>query len=131
MSAIRQNYKDTLFRKLFGDPENKKELLSLFNALNGTAYTNEDDLEITTIGDVVYMSMKNDVSCILDCYMGLFEHQSTFNPNMPLRGLLYFGKLYDKYVVENECNLYGSTLIKIPTPRYLSYTTELRRNQTY
>lgn len=64
------------------------------------------------------MGMKNDVSCIINCSMALYEHQSTYSPNMPLRGLMYFGKLYNKYVETNNQNIYGEKLVKIPTPQY-------------
>lgn len=50
-----------------------------------------------------------------------YEQQSTFNKNMPLRGFLYFGKLYDKFVETNNLNIYGSKLIKIPTPQYIVF----------
>ncbi|MBQ8638997.1 MAG: hypothetical protein IJ468_07500 [Lachnospiraceae bacterium] len=115
---VARNYKDRLFVRLFGDKENKKNLLSLYNALNGTEYTDETALDITTIEGVVYMGMKNDVSCILDNTMALYEHQSSYNPNMPLRGFLYAGKLYDKYVVTQDISIYGDTLIALPTPQY-------------
>lgn len=118
MSATRNNHKDRLFQRLFGDSSNKGNLLSLYNALNHTSYTNEEELEINTIEDVIYMGMKNDVSCILDDFMVLTEHQSTYNPNMALRGLMYFGRLYDKYIKKQGMNLYSRTLLKIPTPKY-------------
>lgn len=60
-------------------------------------YTDPDALEITTLDDVIYMGMKNDISFLLDGRMGLFEHQSTLNPNMPLRGLFYFSDLYKRF----------------------------------
>lgn len=116
--TVNYQYKDRVFRDLFGVEERKENLLSLYNALNGTDYQNPDDLEITTIEDAIYMSMKNDVSCIIDNCLSLFEHQSTYNPNMPLRGLLYFGKLYDKFIKVNGKNIYSRKLIKIPTPQY-------------
>ena len=65
-------YKDTVFRMLY---KSKKELLSLYNAVNGTAYVNEDDLEIVTLENAVYMSMKNDISCLLDMNLQIYEHQ--------------------------------------------------------
>lgn len=118
MLAIRRDNKDRLFRRIFGYPDNKENLLSLYNALNGTNYTNADDLEINTIDDVIYMGMKNDVSCIIDNYLMLLEHQGSYNPNMPLRGLLYFARQYDKYVAQYNLNRFGKKLVKIPTPRY-------------
>lgn len=85
--TINREHKDRLFRLLFGDESNKKNILSLYNALNNTTYTNVDDFEITTLEDAIYMHMKNDVSILIDSYLTLWEQQSTFNPNMPVRGI--------------------------------------------
>ena len=57
---INREHKDRLFRLLFGDEKNKSNLLSLYNAINNTHYTNADDLEIMTMQDCIYMKMKND-----------------------------------------------------------------------
>ena len=84
--TINRSYKDRLFKIIF---EDKKELLSLYNALTGKNYQNPDELEINTIDDVIYMHLKNDMSFILDDWQNLFEQQSTFNPNQPLRGFFY------------------------------------------
>lgn len=92
--------------------------MDLYNALNETNYTNLDDLEITTMENAVYMSMKNDVSCIIANNMALFEQQSTWNPNMPLRGFMYFSDLFNKYVSKYHFRLYDDKFIKIPTPQY-------------
>ena len=116
--AINSKNKDLLFRFIFGAEENKGHLLSLYNAINNTNYTNMDDIEINTLSDVIYIRVKNDVSFILYSDMSLYEHQSTFNPNMPLRGMLYFSNLYSQFISEHCKNIYGKTLVKIPTPRY-------------
>ena len=108
----------TLFCKAF---EEKKHLLELYNSVNDSDYQNPEDLEVNTLEDVVYVSMKNDKSFLIDCNMNLYEHQSTYNPNMPLRGLLYFAKLYRRYVKENRLNLFSTTLQKIPTPKYVVF----------
>ena len=79
-------YKDRLFRLLFGGSESKENILSLYNALNDSNYSNADDLEITTLEDAIYIKMKNDVSFLIDNCLSLWEQQSTFNPNMPLGG---------------------------------------------
>ncbi len=71
--------------------------------------------------DVIYMRMKNDISFILDYQLNLFEHQSSDNPNMPLRGFLYFARQYEKYVIENECNIFGRKRIPLPTPQYVVF----------
>ena len=111
-----RKYKDRLFRLLFSD---KQSLLELYNALNKTSYKNPDDLEITTLDDVLYMKMKNDVSILLDDYLSLYEHQSTFNPNMPLRGLLYFADLYRQLF--GSRHLYSTKLLHLPTPVYIVF----------
>lgn len=110
--------KDSLFRFLFG--ENRENAISLYNAINGTEYTIKDDFEYTTLQDVVYMKMKNDVSFVIGVNLSLYEHQSTYNPNMPLRGFLYFADLY-RQMIKNSENLYGKKLIKIPVPRYVVF----------
>ena len=91
--SANRNYKDTVFRMLFSD---KKNLLSLYNAVNSRDYTNPDDLEIVTLENAIYMGMKNDLAFIIDTNLYLYEHQSTYNPNMPLRDLFYISSEYQK-----------------------------------
>mgnify|MGYP007033165543 FL=1 len=113
---VQRNFKDTVFRMLFKE---KKNLLNLYNALNRTTYTNTDDLEITTLENAVYMNYKNDISFVFDFELMLYEHQSTYNPNMPLRDLLYVSSVLHNRV-KNE-NLYSKKLIKIPTPQFVVF----------
>ena len=75
-----RDYKDRLFKFIFGNPENKAWTLSLYNAINGTGYSNPEDIQFNTISDAVYMRMKNDVSFIVAHEMNLWEHQSSYNP---------------------------------------------------
>ncbi len=119
--SINRKHKDRLFCLLFGDEKNKHNILSLYNALNNTNYTNTEDVEITTIEDAVYIKMKNDVSFLVDSYLSLWEQQSTFNPNMPIRGLMYYGNLYNTYIDERGLNIHGSKLVKLPTPQYIVF----------
>lgn len=111
----RREHKDRLFCDLFSD---KKNALSLFNAINGTDYTDIDALEIVTLKDVIYLTMHNDLAVCFHSLLGLFEQQSTINPNMPLRGLLYFAREYEGWLAAHEKDIYSKTLIKIPTPQY-------------
>ena len=74
-----RNFKDTVFRTLFND---KKALLSLYNALNGTNHTDPEALEINTLERAIFIGVKNDISFVIDSQMTLFEHQSTFNANI-------------------------------------------------
>lgn len=119
----KRNYKDTLFRFIFKgeDDRSKRWLLSLYNALNDSNYTDINDLQITTIKNALFITMKDDLSFLIDSEMNLYEHQSTVNPNMPLRGLMYFAKLYQSHIAERKQMLYGSTIIKIPTPNFVVF----------
>ena len=98
-----KKYKDTIFRMLF---ENKENLLSLYNAMNHKNYTDADALQVVTLENSIYMGMKNDLAFILDMNLYLYEHQSTYNPNMPLRDLFYIFNEYQKLVVQKS--LYSS-----------------------
>lgn len=102
-------YKDSLFRRVFGaeDKRSARWRLELYNALSGRNHTNPDDLEITTLENVIYIKIKNDVSFLVDSQMNLWEHQSTMNPNMPLRGLFYFAVLYQKHLANIDFDFPG------------------------
>lgn len=95
-------------------------MLELYNAINDTNYDNPDDIEINTIEDVVYMGMKNDVSFLVCDILNLYEHQSTFSPNLPLRELFYFARLYQK-IVGNEKKLYSGKRIELPYPQFIVF----------
>lgn len=118
---INSKYKDRLFRMLFGREDSKEYTISLFNAVNGTDYGSDEIITITTLEDVIYVKLKNDISFVIDGYIPLWEHQSTVNPNMPLRGLLYFGELYGNLIIKEKNRLHGSTLVKIPTPQFVVF----------
>ena len=75
---------------------------------------------VNTLEDVVYMGMKNDVSFLFTEVLNLYEHQSTFNPNLPLRGLLYFAKLYQKIIGPRK-DLYSEKLIELPYPQFVVF----------
>lgn len=116
MANEQRNYKDTVFRMIFKD---KANLLSLYNAVNGTNYKNPGELEITTLENAVYRNMKNDVSCVLDFSLNLYEHQSTVNPNIPLRDLFYVSKILQGLITNED--LYSSRQIHIPVPRFFMF----------
>ena len=121
MAAINRKHKDRLFSFLFGEKGNKEWTLSLFNAVNQTDYTNPDDIEFTTMEDAAYMGMKNDVSFLLCYIMNVYEHQSTYNPNMPVRQLMYVAKLYDKYIQQKKLSLYGRKTVRLPAPKLAAF----------
>ena len=123
-----KKYKDTVFRDLFGSEERKEYALSLYNAFSGTSYTDPSDLQITTLDDVIYLGLRNDVSYLVGSTLSLWEHQSTYNPNMPVRGLKYFARLYAAYEKKNGLNEYDSSRLRLPTPRFVViYVGDQRR----
>ena len=114
-------YKDRVFKFIFGNPENKEWTLSLYNAVNGSNYSNPDDIQFNTIEDAVYMSMKNDVSFIILDEMNLWEHQSSFNPNMPIRFLTYGTQLYEKYTATSGYYKFSRKLQRLPKPHCICF----------
>ena len=116
MPAVNRRFKSTVFIMLF---EDKKNLLELYNAISGKHYTDPELLEINTLENAIYMSIKNDVSFLIDGRLSLYEHQSTYNPNLPLRFLLYIANQYAS--ITKDVNLYGTRLIEIPTPEFIIF----------
>ncbi len=94
-----REYKDTIFRWIFSIIEN---LLSLYNAVTGKNYQNPEDLDIVTLENAIYMGMKNDLAFVLEMGLYLYEHQSTYNPNIPLRDLFYIASEYQDLVDEKS-----------------------------
>lgn len=109
-------YKDRVFRMIFKE---KDKLLELYNAMNGTDYKNPEDLIITTLENAIYLGMKNDISFLLYDQLSLYEHQSTKNPNIPLRDLLYVANVYSN-LTKNR-NLYGTKQVMIPEPKFVMF----------
>ena len=108
-----RKYKDTVFRMLFSD---KTNLMSLYNAVKKTTnavekaenivertvHNDPGELEIVTLDGAVYMGMKNDLAFIIDMNLFLYEHQSTYNPNIPLREYAQYVQKVRKYTKEME-----------------------------
>ena len=119
-----REYKSGLFAFLF---HGKEELLSLYNAVNGSDYKDPDELEIYTMEGFIYMGMKNDLSFLIDSQLAVFEHQSSYNPNMPLRGYIYMADALKKYVALNHLDIYSSRQLELPTPRYYVFYNGTRK----
>lgn len=113
---VNRTYKSTLFIMLF---EEKERLLELYNAMSGKAYTDPELLEINTLENAIYMSIKNDISFLIDGRLSLYEHQSTYSPNLPLRFLLYISNLYAGMTKDE--NLYGTKKVKLPVPKFVIF----------
>ncbi|HIV39620.1 MAG TPA: hypothetical protein H9747_11615 [Candidatus Blautia stercorigallinarum] len=124
---------------LFGDRE---RLLGLYNAISGKNYQDPEELEINTLENAIYMGMKNNLSFLIDDRLSLYEHQSTVNPNMPLRFLFYISDLYfceqrakraclhdhlataarvKDLGMTTEENFYGRKALSIPIPCFVIF----------
>lgn len=121
MPTINKEHKDRLFSFLFGSEANREWTLSLYNAVNKTSFTDPEEIQFTTIEDAIYMGMKNDLSFMLCYVMNIYEQQSTYSPNMPVRQLMYAGKLYDKYIQTNHLNIYGKKMVRLPIPKLVVF----------
>lgn len=111
---VHRQIKDRLFRFLF--EKDREALLQLYNALNGTNYNDSSLLQVVTIESAVYVVMKNDLAFIIAGVLNLYEHQSTVNPNMPVRFLIYLAQEYQGIIEKAQESLYGSKQILLPTP---------------
>jgi len=111
-----EKHKDTVFKKLFGETD---KLIPLYNALSGSNYPLDTHIEITTLENVIFKGRYNDLSFIVDGKLVvLLEHQSTINPNMPLRLLIYLGQVYNRYIHKIR-KIYSTELVKIPRPEFI------------
>jgi len=113
-----REHKSSLFNLAF---EKKEDKLALYNAINNTNYDNVDELEVDTLSNALYMGVKNDISFLIGHTMNLYEHQSTKNANMPIRGLIYLTKQLENYIAKNKLNVYSTKMQKLPTPKYIVF----------
>ena len=109
-------YKARLFVMIF---EDKKKLLELYNAISGKHYEDPELLEINTLENAIYMSMKNDLSFLIDARLSLYEHQSTYSPNLPLRFFFYLSDMFSGMTM--DANLYGTKRVVLPVPRFIVF----------
>ncbi len=116
MSKENRQYKSSIFTMLL---EDKSRALDVYNAVNNTSYDNVDNLEILMLENAVYLTYRNDASFVFSSMLNLYEHQSTYNPNMPLRDLIYVTNLIAELVKDED--LYGRKLIRIPTPQFVTF----------
>ena len=65
--------------------------------------------------------MQNNTSFLISDIMSVYEHQSSYNPNMPLRMLGYTDELYAGYVTKHRLNKYGSAQLQLPVPRLVVF----------
>ena len=112
---LNREFKNSVFTLLFND---KARLLELYNALNGTNYSDTSDIEINTLQDALFKGRINDMSFLFRRkQVVLFEHQSTVNLNMALRMLLYIARIYEKMM--DRKRIYSRKKMSIPRPVFI------------
>ncbi|MGN0481624.1 MAG: hypothetical protein ACI4EV_08640 [Lachnospiraceae bacterium] len=109
----KREYKSTLFSMLLREPE---YALQVFNVLNNSNITDSSEVQIYNLEAGASLLRRNDAAFIVGMHLNIYEHQSTVNPNMPLRSVLYFASIMEKYV--RNRNLLSSKMVKIPTPHF-------------
>ena len=108
-----RQYKDTLFRTLFGE---SKKFLELYNAVADEHYP--DDTIVTPCPSNDLLAKFNDLAaCIGNQLIVFFEHQSTVSSNMPLRLLSYVTDILYLHIVDKD-KLYSNTQVMIPSPKF-------------
>jgi hypothetical protein len=107
-------YKNSVFSLLFSDPEILREL---YRAVGGVDLPPSIPITINTLQDALFMARINDISFEAGGKLiVLIEHQSTINPNIPLRLLMYIARIYEKIV--SEKNIYSGKQIPLPRPEF-------------
>ena len=114
-AELERNYKDSVFVTVFHE---KDKLIELYNAIFDTNYGMDTAIDIVTIKDVLFRTLKNDVSFVLDKrFVVLVEHQSTINGNLPLRDLLYIATVLKRMIDTKQ--LYREKTLRIPRPSFI------------
>lgn len=115
-STENREYRSDVFSMLM---ENADYALDVYNALNGTDYTDSSLIEIKTLEKGISLTIRNDAAFIIGADINIYEHQSTYNRNMPLRSLIYFAEIIKSYIKDKD--IYGSKLINIPRPHFVVF----------
>ena len=121
MSFIQREFKDRLFIFLFGSLLRRDWTLSLYNGVNHSHYENPLDIESMTMEEFLYLGKRNDVAFLLAGFLNLYEQQATWNPNMPLRFLLYLSRILEKYIFQNKLNVFSENLLRLPVPQFVVF----------
>lgn len=116
MSNVTRNHKDNVFCLLYRD---KRNLLSLYNAMNDTFYEKEEELEVVTLEEAICLKMRNDAAFVIDSGLNLYEQQASVNPNMPLRDLYYVTEELKKIAPPGK--LHQTTGVRIPIPHFVVF----------
>ena len=116
-----REFKSDVFSMLM---EDKRNALQVYNALNGSSHEDPEMVEMHTLEKGISLSVRNDAAFIIDMELNIYEHQSSYNTNMPLRALIYFTTIL-KGIVKNK-DLFSGHTITIPTPHFAVFYNGLK-----
>ena len=123
-----REYKSDVFSMLM---EDKRYALEVYNALNGSDYTDPEAVEMVRLEKGVSLSVRNDAAFIIDMNINFYEHQSTYSPNMPLRSMIYYVNTLEKWIRESGKDLFSRKLIRIPTPHFVVFYNGMEKRPEY
>lgn len=115
-SSENREYKSDVFSMLMKVPE---YALDVYNALNESDYKDPALVEMKTLDKCISLTVRNDAAFIIDMNLNIYEHQSTYNPNMPLRVLIYVADILRPFIKDKT--IYSSRIIEIPTPKFVVF----------
>jgi len=108
-----REYKSDVISMMLQIPE---YALDVYNAMNDSEYTDPGMIQIMRLENGISLSVRNDASFFISNYLNLYEHQSTYSPNAPLRFLIYLTSLLKKMIGKRD--LYGRKRVQIATPHF-------------
>ena len=123
-----REYKSDVFSMLM---ENKSYALEVYNALNHSDYKNPEEVEIIRLERGISLSIRNDASFLIDMNMSFYEHQSTYNPNMPLRSAIYYVNTLEDWLRRKNLDLFSRKRIQIPTPHFVVFYNGTEKRPEY
>ena len=123
-----REYKSDVFSMLM---ENKSYALEVYNALNHSDYRNPEEVEIIRLERGISLSIRNDASFLIDMSMSFYEHQSTYNPNMPLRSAIYYVNTLEDWLRRKNLDLFSRKRIQIPTPHFVVFYNGTEKRPEY
>ena len=123
-----REYKSDVFSMLM---ENKSYALEVYNALNHSDYKNPEEVEIIRLERGISLSIRNDASFLIDMNMSFYEHQSTYNPNMPLRSAIYYINALEDWLRRKNLDLFSRKRIQLPTPHFVVFYNGTEKRPEY
>ncbi|MDR2749366.1 MAG: Rpn family recombination-promoting nuclease/putative transposase [Clostridiales bacterium] len=113
MSTLTLEYKNTIFIDLLSDTAN---FIQVANAVTDYNIDPKKTDSVRMDGNI-FAKKIHDIAYIVKWFFAFFfEHQSTYNPNMPIRMLEYFMKVLNTYMAALNLNRlrYGAALVEKP-----------------